>query len=225
MVGMMAVFVTALLFPTHARAKLGNQSAVEKMRRLREPLPQACIDSCPGASSFYDEIMALPEDGNLRQRANLICAHDRTVRCMSQGGAGFSACENVALNQGSPTALDEVECGCNVCTTTMDRIIESIETFDEIGDSAGARFPLLCQQVGLEKCFLHNPSSCLWAIDDLGFNELPTAEECEAEDYPTAQFSAARSARFDWPSAAQRTPLTAIRVAVVAAAFGIITLV
>lgn len=186
----MAVLVVALLFATHAVAKLGNQSSVEKMRRLQEPLPQVCIDACQGASAFHSDLMALPGDGALRQRVDLMCAHQESVRCMSAGGEGFEACQNIVLNQGRPTALDEVECHCNFCTSIIDRVVTSIEELDENEESGSVdRLPLLCQQVGLDACFLNSPEQCLWAVDDLGFNELPTAEQCEAEGHPTAQFN------------------------------------
>lgn len=76
---------------------------------------------------------------------------------MSVGGEGFSACENIALNQGRPTALDEVECHCNFCTSIMGQIIESFEALEDIEDSPTERLPILCQQVGLDACFLDNP--------------------------------------------------------------------
>merc|ERR1739841_100958 len=119
---------------------------------------------------------------------------------MSVGGEGFLACENIALNQGRPTALDEVECHCNFCDSIMDRVVAGIEDMDDEGSGLEER----CQQVGLDACFLHNPEQCLWAVDDLGFNELPTAEQCDAEGHSTA--------RFDEPSKAQRAPLSFIGV-------------
>lgn len=186
----MAVLVAAALFATRAVATLGNQSALKKMRRLQEPLHQACIDACQGASAFHADLMALPDDGALRQRVDLMCAYQDTVRCMSVGGEGFEGCENIALNQGRPTALDEVECNCNVCTSIIDRVVTVVEELDENEESgAEDRMPLLCQQVGLDACFSDYPEQCLWAIDDLGFHELPTAEECQAEGHPTAQFT------------------------------------
>jgi len=194
MVRMMAIIASFLA--THVVTKpLANQSAIEKMRRLQDPLPQACIDACPGASTFYDELMALPDDGSVRQRVNLVCSHREAVECMSTGGDGFSACEGIALNQGRPTALDEVECHCNFCVSIMDRIFETTERIEDVEDLATERMPFLCQQVGLDACFLDNPEQCLWSVDSLGFNELPTAEECSAEGHPTAQFEATSNAQ------------------------------
>jgi hypothetical protein len=132
---------------------------------------------------------------------------------MSVGGEGFEACENIALNQGRPTALDEVECHCNFCTSIIDRVVAGVEELAETEESgAEDRMPLLCQQVGLDACFSHNPDQCLWAVDDLGFNELPTAEECEAEGHPTAQFPDS--------SDAYRVSLSFIGVAAVVAGKG-----
>merc|ERR1712070_186984 len=85
------------------------------------------------------------------------------------------------------TALDEVERHCNFCTSIMDRVIAGVDGLNEEA-AAEQRMPMMCQQVGLDACFSDNPDQCLWAVDDLGFNELPTAEECAAEGHPTAQF-------------------------------------
>jgi len=193
MARMMALMVP--LFATHAVTEPSmNETAVDRMRRLQDPFPPACIEVCPGASTFYDEMLAMPEDVTIRRRVNLMCSHDDTVRCMSRGGAGFSACQNIALNQGRPTGLDEVECHCNFCTSIMDRIIESTEALEGMEDSTAERLPFLCQQVGLDACFLDNPEQCLWAVDSLGFNELPTAEQCRTEGHATASFDVSSSA-------------------------------
>jgi len=209
MVRLVAVTVIAL-FTTRAVAKLGNQSSIDRMRRLQEPFPQACIDACPGATTFYEDLTALADGA--RNRLDLVCTHQDAIRCMSEGGEGFSACENIALNQGSPRAIEEVQCQCNFCSSVMELVLVSTETLDENErwGTGGERMPLQCLQVGLDACFENNPLPCAWAVDDFGFNELPTAEECDAEGHPTAQF--------DEPSGAQRAPLSFISMV---AAFGV----
>merc|ERR1712216_43021 len=123
---------------------------------------------------FHEDLVALLD--GVRNRVDLVCAHQDAIRCMSEGGEGFSRCENIELNQGSPRAIDEVECQCNFCTSIMERVIASTEALDdnERMGLGGERMPLQCQQVGLDACFVNSPQACTWAIDDFGFNELPT---------------------------------------------------
>merc|ERR1711879_100757 len=158
-----------------------------------------------GANALQDAIAALPSSLTLRQRVDLHCTHQATIRCMSAGGEGASVCKN-ALDA---HYLREVECFCNDCTSMMDRIIEGRDAIQE--SSEADRMSVQCLSVGLDACFTANSYNCVYAVDDLGFHDLPTHEQCEAEGHPTAGFSSE-------VSSGHRAPWSLIGAAVIALA-------